>query len=156
MNHSSFDGPVRYRRWSARDRGGISVFAAIVTVPLLVLGGLLVVDGTGKLRAAERADNVAMEAARAGAQAIDPQQAIPGNKVTVDPLSAASAVRAYLARAGVSGSVRVSDGGTRLQVDVQDSYDTTFLTLVGVSTLPVTGHGQAAVLVGITTPEEGP
>lgn len=155
MRHNSRP-PGRYRRWHAQDRGGISVFAAIVAVPLLAVGGLLVVDGTGKLRASERADAVAMEAARAGAQAIDPSQAIEGEAVVADPDAATAAVHAYLRRAGVDGTVSFTSGGTRLQVQVSDAYDTKFLTIVGVSQMAVTGHGQAALLHGITAPQEGP
>ncbi|MEV6400959.1 hypothetical protein AB0M39_40330 [Streptomyces sp. NPDC051907] len=145
-----------YRRLRARDRGGVSVFAAIVTVPLLALGGLLVVDGAGRLRAAERADALAMEAARAGAQAIDPARAVEGDGVVADPAAATVAVQAYLRRAGVDGSVVFADGGARLQVTVADAYDTKVLALVGVSQLAVTGHGQAVLLHGVTTPQEGP
>ncbi|NUK85598.1 pilus assembly protein TadG-related protein [Streptomyces lunaelactis] len=155
MGHNS-RAWARYRRWQGRDRGGISVFAAIIAVPLLALGGLLVVDGTGKLRATERADALAMEAARAGAQAIDPAQAIEGDAVVAAPQAAAAAVRAYLGRAGVSGAVTFTGGGTRLQVTVHDAYDTKFLPLIGVSQMPVTGQGQATLLHGITVPEEGP
>jgi hypothetical protein len=131
------------------------VFAAIVTVPLLVLGGLLVVDGTGKLRAVQRADAVAMEAARAGAQAIDPAQAVEGAAVVADPAAAAAAARAYLQRAGTGGSVTVTADGTQVQVTVHDTYQTRFLTLVGVTHMQATGHGQAALLHGVTDPEEG-
>ncbi|WP_346342020.1 pilus assembly protein TadG-related protein, partial [Streptomyces sp. SID2563] len=52
------------------DRGGIAVYSAIITVALLAVIGITV-DGGGKLRATERADAIAMEAARAGGQAID-------------------------------------------------------------------------------------
>jgi hypothetical protein len=144
----------RYRCWLSRDRGGISVFAAIVTVPLLALGGLLAVDGLGKLRATERADALAMEAARAGAQAIDPAQAIVGDAVVADRTAAAAAAQAYLERAGTDGAVAIVAGGTRVQVTVRGSYETRFLTVVGVSSMPVAGHGQAALLHGVTNPED--
>ncbi|MFI1400947.1 pilus assembly protein TadG-related protein [Streptomyces sp. NPDC020681] len=148
--------PGGSRLRQAPDRGGISVFAAIVTVPLLALGGLLVVDGTGKLRATERADALAVEAARAGAQAIDPSKAIAGDAVVADPIAATAAAQSYLDRAGVSGAISFSGDGTHLQVTVTDAYDTKFLTLVGVSQMAVTGHGQAVLLHGITVPEESP
>lgn len=52
------------RRHGRGDRGGIAVFVAICTVVLLAIAGL-VLDGGGKLRATERADALALEAARA-------------------------------------------------------------------------------------------
>ncbi|MGW0778416.1 pilus assembly protein TadG-related protein [Streptomyces sp. NPDC002835] len=146
--------PRRYRQ-DAHDRGGVSVFVAIVAVPLLILGGLLVVDGTGKLRTAQRADALAMEAARAGAQAIDPGQAVGGDGVVADPASAAAAAHAYLSRAGVSGDVTIGAGGSRVEVIVHARYRTRFLTLVGVTAMPATGHGQASLLHGVTAPQEG-
>ena len=51
------------------DRGSLSLFVVVVFVALLVTIGL-VVDGGGKIRALQRADAVAAQAARAGGQAI--------------------------------------------------------------------------------------
>jgi Flp pilus assembly protein TadG len=134
------------------DRGSIAIFAAIVTVPLLLLGGLLVVDATGRLRAAERADAVAIEAARAAAQAIDGAAALGEGTVAADPQTATAAAHAYLARAGVDGSVAVT-GGTHITVTVADTYQTKFLSIAGVNSLAVSGHGQANLLHGVLTPK---
>ncbi|MFF4282877.1 hypothetical protein ACFY0Z_29365 [Streptomyces kronopolitis] len=136
-----------------RDRGGLSVFVAIITVPLLALGGLLVVDGLGRLRAVERSDALALEAARAGAQGIDASKAVAGTAIEADPRAAAAAARTYLSRAGVQGTVTVQ-GGSRLSVSVHDAYTTRFLSLVGISRMPADGHGRAALLHGITVPEK--
>ncbi|MFJ2745418.1 hypothetical protein ACIO3O_37815 [Streptomyces sp. NPDC087440] len=131
----------------------MSIFVAIVTVPLLLLGGLLVVDATGKLRADERADAVAMEAARAAAQAIDGAALLGQGKTAADPATATGAAQGYLARAGVTGQVAVAGGGTRITVTVDDTYATKFLSLAGVNSLAVSGHGQAALLHGVLTPQ---
>lgn len=80
------------------DEGGIAVYTAICTVALLGIIGLAI-DGGGKLRATERADAVAMEAARAAGQAIDPASAVTGTEIRVDPEAAQAAAYAYLARA---------------------------------------------------------
>jgi Flp pilus assembly protein TadG len=141
------------RRLSWRDdRGGVAVFVAIITVPLIALGGLLVVDGLGRLRAVERADALALEAARAGAQGIDADAAVTGRAIKADPRAAAAAARTYLSRAGVEGSVTVR-GGTDLYVAVHDTYSTRFLSLVGVTSVAVNGHGRARLLHGVTVPE---
>jgi len=143
---------VGRRSAAAGDRGGIAVYVAIVTVMLLGIIGL-VVDGGGKLRATERADTVAMEAARAGGQALDPAAAITGTDYAVDPQAAAAAAYAFLRQAGVEGHVSISSDRTSITVTVTGSYSTKFLPVVGIGTLPVTGHGSAKLLHGVNTPD---
>ena len=144
-----------HRRRAAQrddDRGGIAVFTAIVTVVLLGIIGL-VVDGGGKLQATERADAVAMEAARAAGQAIDAGDAITGTAIRVDPQAAEAAAQAYLHKAGASGKVTISDDRTELTVTVSETYDTKFMSVVGIGSMSVTGQGTATLLHGVTTPE---
>ncbi|MFG2716221.1 hypothetical protein ACGFX2_37675 [Streptomyces goshikiensis] len=141
--------------WNSRlreDRGGIAVYTAIVTIALLGIIGLAI-DGAGKLRATERADAVAMEAARAAGQGIDPAAAVAGETLRADPEAATAAARAYLARAGTQGSVSLSSDGTRLTVTVSDTYATKFLSVAGISSMSVSGHGSARLLHGVTQPE---
>ncbi|MFB6808857.1 hypothetical protein [Streptomyces sp. NPDC056387] len=141
--------------WSGRlheDRGGIAVYTAIVTVALLAIIGLAI-DGSGKLRATERADAVAMEAARAAGQAIDPAAAVTGTAVRVDPAAAQAAAQAYLARAGAQGSAALSGDGTQLTVTVHDTYPTKFLAIAGIGSMDVTGHRSARLLYGTTQPQ---
>ncbi|MBT2611447.1 hypothetical protein J7I97_25110 [Streptomyces sp. ISL-87] len=134
------------------DEGGIAIYTAIVTVALLGIIGLAI-DGGGKLRATERADAVAMEAARAAGQAIDPADAVTGSGVRVDPEAAQAAAQAYLARAGTQGTATLSDDRTQLTVTVQDAYATKFLAIVGIGSMSVTGHGNARLLHGVTQPQ---
>ncbi|UUU37558.1 pilus assembly protein TadG-related protein [Streptomyces sp. NBC_00162] len=134
------------------DEGGIAVYTAICTVALLGIIGLAI-DGGGKLRATERADAVAMEAARAAGQAIDPASAVTGTEIRVDPEAAQAAAYAYLARAGTQGTVALSGDRTQLTVTVNDAYPTKFLSVVGIGSMDVTGHGNARLLHGVTQPE---
>ncbi|MGW2108315.1 pilus assembly protein TadG-related protein [Streptomyces sp. NPDC001948] len=134
------------------DRGGIAVFVAICAIALIGIIGIAV-DGGGKMRAVERADYLAGEAARAGGQAIDLDQAVTGKAIVVDPQAAAAAAQAYLHSAGASGSVSVSGNGKTLTVTVNGSYDTRFLSVAGIGSLSVTGHGKATLLNGVTAPE---
>ncbi|MFJ3229056.1 TadE/TadG family type IV pilus assembly protein [Streptomyces sp. NPDC086783] len=134
------------------DRGGVTVFVAVCVFALIGIIGLAV-DGGSKMRATERADYVAGEAARAGGQAIDPADAISGTAIHVDPQAATAAAQAYLRSAGVTGTVSVSGDGKTLNVTVTDSYDTHFLSVVGIGSLSVTGQGTAALLHGVTAPE---
>ncbi|MEU6349950.1 hypothetical protein ABZ896_11550 [Streptomyces sp. NPDC047072] len=126
-------------RWWRRDDGALSLFVLVTIVGLFAVAAL-VVDGGGKLRALNNAEGVANEAARAGGQAIDAGKAIAGEGVVVDRNAAVAAARSYLSRAGVSGSVTVSDDGASLDVTVHETYSPVFLPGGGWS---VTGTGRA-------------
>ncbi|MGW7715525.1 pilus assembly protein TadG-related protein [Streptomyces chartreusis] len=134
------------------DRGGVTVFVAVCVVALIGIIGVAV-DGGSKMRAVERADFVAGEAARAGGQTIDPAKAISGEAVVVNPADAVAAARSYLSSVGATGTVSVSGDGKTLTVRVNDTYDTTFLSVVGIGSLTVAGHGEATLLHGVTAPE---
>lgn len=142
----------RARQGAFDDRGGVTVFVAVCVIALIGIIGVAV-DGGSRMRALERADFIAAEAARAGGQAIDPAQAITGEAIVVDPQDAVAAARAYLASAGATGTVTVSGDGTTLTVNITDTYDTTFLSVAGINSLAVTGHGEATLLYGVTAPE---
>ncbi|MFG2546389.1 pilus assembly protein TadG-related protein [Streptomyces sp. NPDC048594] len=141
---------ARAHRWD--DRGGVTVFVAVCVVALIGIIGVAV-DGGGKLRATERADHVAGEAARAGGQAIDPTAAISGESIVVKPQDAVAAARAYLHSVGATGTVSVSADGKTLTVHTTGTYATKFLPVVGIGSMPVTGHGTATLLHGVTAPE---
>ncbi|RSS57502.1 pilus assembly protein TadG-related protein [Streptomyces sp. WAC01280] len=118
--------PARRRNWKD-DSGAISPFVAIITVPLLFLGGFLAVDAFGVTRAHERTDGIATEAARAAAQAIDPARAVTGEGVVADPARAASAARTYLRKAGAHGTVTVSGDGSRITIRATSTYRGVFV-----------------------------
>ncbi len=141
---------ARARRWD--DRGGVTAFVAVCVVMLIGIIGVAV-DGGGKMRATERADHVAGEAARAGGQAIDPTAAISGESIVVKPQDAVAAAQAYLHSVGATGTVSVSADGKTLTVRTTATYATKFLPVVGIGSMPVTGHGSATLLHGVTAPE---
>jgi Flp pilus assembly protein TadG len=143
-----------WQRPRVDDRGGVTVFVTVCVIALIGIIGIAV-DGGSKMRATERADYIAGEAARAGGQAIDPAGAISGKAIDVDPQAAAAAAQAYLRSAGATGTVSVSGDGKTLTVTVTGTYDTKFLSVVGIGSLPVTGHGKATLLHGVTAPNEG-
>lgn len=129
--------------------GSVTVFVAISALGLLVLVGL-VADGGAKLRATQRADATAAEAARAGGQALDLASAVAGDADRVDRSVAISAAQDYLDAAGVAGSVSVSDDRTRLLVTAQATAPTAFLGLIGIDQVAATGSAQAVLVQGIT------
>src|SRR5437764_8635842 len=89
------------------DEGRIALLVIVLTVAVLAMIGLSV-DGGGRVRALERADNLASEAARAAGQAIYAPQAIEGGDKVVDPAAAVTAAQTYLTAAGVTGAVTVA------------------------------------------------
>ncbi|MFF3617247.1 TadE/TadG family type IV pilus assembly protein [Streptomyces sp. NPDC002580] len=142
-------------RRSRADTGGVTVFVAVCVLVLIGIIGIAV-DGGGTMAATERADYVAGEAARAGGQAIDPAQAVTGRAIAVDPQDAQAAAQAYLRSVGSVGAVSVSGDGKTLTVTVTGTYDTAFLSAVGIGSLQVSGRGTATLLHGVTAPDEGP
>jgi hypothetical protein len=127
----------------------MTIFFAISVVGLLALVGL-VADGGAKVRAIQRADTLAAEAARAGGQAVDLPAVIAGRPPTVDPERARSAAAAYLAANGASGTVAISDAGRRVSVEVTTSSPTILLGLIGINSFTVHGHSSANLVRGVT------
>ncbi len=127
-----------------RDEGRVSVFFAIALTAVIVIIGMTV-DGSGRYREIERADNIAAEAARAGGQAIYAGQAISGGAKVVDPQLAQQAAQAYLRSAGVTGEVRVIDG-QHLTVTVFITYNTVMLSCIGIAQVRVSGHATAQLV----------
>jgi hypothetical protein len=131
---------------AVRDEGGaVTLFVAIAMVGLLALAGL-VVDGGAKVRAVQRADRVAAEAARAAGQAIDLEAVLEGSDVRVDRRDALVAAESYLQAAGVDGSARVVDGGAAIVVSTTTSAPTVFLGLIGVPSFTVRGSAEVALV----------
>ena len=141
-------GILRCAVGTDREAGSVTVFLAITVTGLLVLVGL-VADGGARLNATQCTDAVAAEAARAGGQALDLPSAVRGTNLRVDRQGAVNAANAYLAATGESGVVTVGADGTTLDVEVSSTSPTVFLGLIGISTLTVTGHGQARLVHGV-------
>lgn len=144
--------PAR-RRFQDDDRGSLSLFVVVAFTALLITIGL-VVDGGGKIRALQRADAVAAEAARAGGQAIVASTAVRGRGAVTDPAQARIAAQTYLASAAVPGTVTIVNG-TQLRVQTSITYQPVFLGMVGVGTLTSTGEAEvrlAQVLNGEVNP----
>jgi len=136
---------INGRRRVPRDEGRIALLVIVLTLAVLAMIGLSV-DGGGKVRALQRADRIAIEAARAAGQAIAAPQAIRGGDKVVDPVAAAQAAQSYLAAAGVTGSVAISDDRKQITVTVTIVYSTVFLGLVGIDTLPATRQASAILV----------
>ncbi|QBX57289.1 pilus assembly protein [Nocardioides seonyuensis] len=124
--------------------GAITIWLALTSVAMMLLVGLAV-DLGGQVHAQQRAHDLAAQAARAGGEQVQAAPAINGAYVHVDAVAASQAARAYLTAAHVDGTVAVS-GSTELTVEVNDSYSTRFLGLIGINNLPVTGSASARLV----------
>ncbi|MDH6122715.1 pilus assembly protein TadG-related protein [Kitasatospora sp. GAS204B] len=125
-----------------RDRGSISLFVATAFIAILAVLAL-VADGAGKLSALNHAQATAQEAARAGADTVNAGAAISGDGITIDRNAAQHAATAYLAQAGVNGSVSFGSDGSII-VDTTQTYTPQFLPVGGGT---VTGHASAKLIL---------
>jgi hypothetical protein len=124
------------------DRGSASISFLLVSVTLIVVIGL-VVDGAGKIQANDRADLVAASAARTATNAIGGDTVRVG-ALSLDPVKAVAEGEAYLAAAGMAGSVSVT--GEVVTVTVTTTYTTRFLSLIGIVELPGSGEASARLI----------
>lgn len=131
------------------DRGSVTIFLAITALGLLALAGL-VVDGGAKVRAVQRADRVAAEAARAAGQAVDVGQVLQGQAIHVDRRAAMAAATGYLRAAHVEGSAALVDGGTGIAVSTTTTAPTVFLGLLGIARFTVNGTAEVRLVHSTT------
>ena len=129
------------------ERGQVTGMVAVLAVALLALGAL-VFDGGQILTARREANNLARQAARAGAQELDVAQARVGT-FTLDPVAADAAARAYLDGVGVAPeSVQVT--GDRVEVTVELTQRTPLLSILGIDERTVTATASARAARGVT------
>jgi hypothetical protein len=124
------------------DRGSASISFLLVSVTLIVVIGL-VVDGAGKTQANERAGFVAASAARTATNSIGGDTVRVG-ALTLDSVKAVATGEAYVAAAGMAGTVSVA--GEVVSVTVTTSYSTRFLSLIGITQLPGSGEASARLI----------
>jgi Flp pilus assembly protein TadG len=146
-------GPGRARRlaWRAeRDRGSITLMLAALGVALIALAGI-VIDGGAKLRAAENANAVAQEAARAGAGMVNRSTAYSTGSFVVDQAQAIAAARAYLAANNLHCCV-TAQGTKAIRVTVTITEPTSVLSIIGIDSMSSPGSATASLVTGVTGP----
>lgn len=129
---------------SGRERGSISIWLATTAFVMIILVGLAA-DLTGQVHAQQRARDVAAQAARAGGQQVQASQAIRGQGAQADATAATAAARAYLAAANVSGTVAFR-GGDTVVVNTTTTYETKFLSLIGLNQMTVSGTAESRIV----------
>ncbi|MBW3605598.1 MAG: hypothetical protein KY460_11970 [Actinobacteria bacterium] len=129
--------------------GSIGVFATVITLALVLVAGL-VLDGGRLLAARRQADDIAANAARAGAQAID-ETSLRSGGTTLDPIAGRDAVAVYLAATPATGTARIT--GDTVTVDARLAVPMLLLTIAGIGTTTVTARRQARAVRGVTAGE---
>src|SRR5450631_2524923 len=135
---------LRTRPHHAGVRGSVSLWVAVMAAAVMVTL-VLIVDGGAKIRAGDRADIAATEAARAAVLAVGPRPSGSGMQARL----AVAAANAYLAKDGVQGSAVILGPG-RVQVAVQ----ATERGPISGYPFTVTRNATAALLVGVETGEQ--
>lgn len=129
------------------ERGQVTAMWAVLALALLVLGGL-VFDGGQILNARRDANNLARQAARAGAQQLD-ENSLRAGTPALDPIAAETAAREFLARRDVTPAAVVVTA-TSVTVTVELTQPTPLLTLVGIDDRIVTSTASARSARGVT------
>ena len=124
------------------ERGSITPMF-VVFVPALVLVIGLVVDGAGKIQANENAQAIASGASRAAANAVA-SEIITNGGISLDNHRAQLAAIDYIETAGMTGTVTVT--GNEIRVTVKTSYETKFISIVGVNSLPAEANATAEII----------
>ncbi len=126
------------RQGLSRDQGSIALWVAATFLAIITVAGL-VVDGGARIRAGERADIVAGEAARAASFSNGPDD-------TARTAAAATAARGILSRSGLTGNVTITGPG-QVAIAVQASATGP----ISGYTYQVARNAQAQVLLGVRT-----
>src|SRR4029077_13898367 len=102
---------LRNRPGESGEGGGVAFLLLGTAAALLMVLGL-VLDGSAKAHALDRANQLAYEAARAGLQTVNPSAS------WVDVVAVDRAVDDYLAARGVSGTAEVADQQVIVEVTI--------------------------------------
>jgi len=132
------------------ERGSYTLLAAVLALIFLLLAGM-VYDGGAKLRAGQLADNIAQEAARAGAGQVDRSRAYTSGTYVVDQSAAVTAAQSYLRATGHTGTV-TPVGTDQIRVTVTIHASTVLLSLAGITSMDVTRSATANLLSGVQGP----
>lgn len=134
------------RLWR-RDDGAATVMTAIIATGWITMLAFVVVGG-GRIRALQRADNIASEAARAAGSAIDGAQAVPGEDQVVVLAEAQQAADAYMSKVGATGTVSFDPDNKNLRIVVTITYkNPTGMSFFGGATWDATGEARVTLLV---------
>lgn len=130
------------RRFRNDEHGSITPMF-VVFVPTLVLVIGLVIDGAGKIQANENAQAIASGASRVAANAVA-SEIITNGGIRLDSHRAQIAATDYIEAAGMTGTVTVT--GDEIRVTVKTSYETKFISIIGINSLPAEASATAEII----------
>ncbi|HEY5482641.1 MAG TPA: TadE family protein [Propionibacteriaceae bacterium] len=130
---------------SRRDKGSVTIWLALASFVMIVLVGVAV-DLSGQVYAQQHARDIAAQAARTAGQQIDASRGVRGIGAQTNTAQAIAAAKSYIAAAGMEGDATVTGGGTTITVSVVDTYETKFLSIIGLTSLRVTGSAETRVV----------
>ncbi len=130
---------------SHRDKGSVTIWLALASFVMIVLVGLAV-DLSGQVYAQQHARDIAAQAARTAGQQIDASRGVRGMGAQTNTAQAIAAAKSYIAAAEMEGDATVTGGGTTITVNVVDFYETKFLSIIGLTSLRVTGSAETRVV----------
>lgn len=137
-------GPFRTPR--VRQRGQVTVVFVVLAAVLVMLGGLAY-DGAKILDAKRTASSLALEAARAGAQAISTDSIYQGHrKVAIDPVQARIAASEFFDQ---HDEWSISVRGDTVFATVWLTQPLQLLSMLGIESRRVTGYASARAIQGI-------
>ena len=110
------------------------------------LAWLAAVDLSGQVYAQQHARDIAAQAARTAGQQIDASRGVRGIGAQTNTAQAIAAATSYIAAAGMEGDASITGGGTTITVSVVDTYETKFLSIIGLTSLRVTGSAETRVV----------
>jgi Flp pilus assembly protein TadG len=128
-----------------RDKGSVTIWLALASFVMIVLVGVAV-DLSGQVYAQQHARDTAAQAARTAGQQIDASLGVRGIGAQTNTAQAIAAAKSYVAAAGMSGDAMITGGGTTITVTVADTYETKFLSIIGLTSLRVTGSAETRVV----------
>jgi Flp pilus assembly protein TadG len=130
---------------SRRDKGSVTIWLAVASFVMIVLVGVAV-DLSGQVYAQQHARDIAAQAARTAGQQIDASLGVRGIGAQTNTAQAIAAAKSYIAAAGMEGDASITAGGTTITVSVVDTYETKFLSIIGLTRLRVTGSAETRVV----------
>ena len=130
---------------SRRDKGSVTIWLALASFVMIVLVGVAV-DLSGQVYAQQHARDIAAQAARTAGQQIDASRGVRGIGAQTNTAQAIAAAKSYIAAAGMEGDATITGGGTTITVSVVDTYETKFLSIIGLTSLRVTGSAETRVV----------
>jgi len=133
------------------DQGSATVFVVAFAGVLFTCAGLAI-DGGRMINARDRVNDVAEQAARAGAGQLDDASLRAANgSVVLDPGAAELEATRFVNQANPEYTViphAAADGGS-VTVTVEWTYPTAILGIIGINSFPVSGTATAGPATGV-------